>query len=224
MPRLRAVRPRAVVLNSGHVSPRRLDRNASSILAPGPGEVKKAEVGRAGIEPKSPANLVLFWLEHWVGGRLGAVHSTGPFRPKWAAVVGFDTEKIQRYDCDTQTTPDRCRCAPNLGYAAAGCRRRGGRSEHGQALAYPAGVSGNGQHFARHSRRRTSQDRQTSGKRELFIGERTRFVPSVEKPEAFGGPAAPRQGARIVDREEPNRRADLEQVLDSLFRASGLDA
>ena len=64
----------------------------------------------------------------------------------------------------------------------------------------------------------------TSSERELLVGERTRFVVSVEKSKAFGGPAAPGHAAWIVEGDEPSGLADLEQLLDSPLGASGLDA
>ena len=57
-----------------------------------------------------------------------------------------------------------------------------------------------------------------------LLCERTRFVVPVEKSEAFGGPAPPRQAAWIVEADRPNRLANLEQLLDSPLGASGLDA
>jgi hypothetical protein len=63
-----------------------------------------------------------------------------------------------------------------------------------------------------------------SSERELLIGERTRFVVPVETPKAFGGQATPRHAAWIVEADEPSGLADLEQLLDSLLGASGLDA
>ena len=63
-----------------------------------------------------------------------------------------------------------------------------------------------------------------SSERELLVGERTRFVVSVEKSKAFGGPAAPGHAAWIVEGDQPNGLADLEQLLDSPLGASGLDA
>ena len=64
----------------------------------------------------------------------------------------------------------------------------------------------------------------TSSEREFFLGERTRFVVPVEQSKAFGGPAAPRQVAWIVEEDEPSDLANLEQILDSPLGASGLDA
>jgi hypothetical protein len=62
-----------------------------------------------------------------------------------------------------------------------------------------------------------------SSEREFFLGERTRFVVSVESSEAFGGPAAPEHAAWIVVGEQPSGLANLEQLLDSPLGASGLD-
>ena len=64
----------------------------------------------------------------------------------------------------------------------------------------------------------------TSSDRELLLGERARFVVSVEQPKAFGRPAAPRHAAWIIQGDEANGLADLEQLLDSPLGASGLDA
>ena len=63
-----------------------------------------------------------------------------------------------------------------------------------------------------------------SSERELFVGERMRFVVPVEESQAFGGPAAPGLAAWIVELNQPKGLADLEELLDSLLRASGLDA
>ena len=63
----------------------------------------------------------------------------------------------------------------------------------------------------------------TSSERELFVCERTRFLVSVEQSEAFGGPAAPRHAAWIVEGDEPSGLANLEQILDAPLGASGLD-
>ena len=64
----------------------------------------------------------------------------------------------------------------------------------------------------------------TSGERELVVGEHARLVVPIETAKAFGGPAAPRHVAWIVEQDQPNGLADLEQLLDSPLGASGLDA
>jgi hypothetical protein len=64
----------------------------------------------------------------------------------------------------------------------------------------------------------------TSRERELFVGERARLVVAVEQSQAFGGQAAPGHAAWVVVRNQTNGLADLEQLLDSPFGASGLDA
>src|SRR5215831_11634959 len=63
-----------------------------------------------------------------------------------------------------------------------------------------------------------------SGDRELVGGEHTRLVVPVEQAKAFGGPAAPRYVAWIVEHDQPKGLADLAQLLDAPFGASGLDA
>jgi hypothetical protein len=64
----------------------------------------------------------------------------------------------------------------------------------------------------------------TSSERELLGGERARLVVPVEESKAFGGPAAPRHAAWIIEGDQPNGLADLQQLLDSPFETSGLDA
>ena len=64
----------------------------------------------------------------------------------------------------------------------------------------------------------------TSGEHELLLSERTRLVVAVETSKAFGGPAAPRHVAWIVEQDQPKGLADLAQLLDSPLGASGLDA
>jgi hypothetical protein len=55
----------------------------------------------------------------------------------------------------------------------------------------------------------------TSGERELVGGEHTRLVVPVEQSKAFGGPAAPRHVAWIVEQDRPKGLAHLAQLLDS---------
>src|SRR5918995_543248 len=64
----------------------------------------------------------------------------------------------------------------------------------------------------------------TSSECELLVGERTRFVVSVEKSKPFGSPAAPGHTAWIVEGEPPNGLPDLEQLVDPPLGASRLDA
>jgi len=55
----------------------------------------------------------------------------------------------------------------------------------------------------------------TSSEHEFVLGEHTRLVVPVEQAKPFGGPAAPRQAAWIVEQDQPKGLADLEQLLDS---------
>src|SRR5262249_14904777 len=64
----------------------------------------------------------------------------------------------------------------------------------------------------------------TSSEREFFGHERTRFVVPLEESKAFGGPSAPRDAAWIIEGDEPDGLAHLEQLVDSPPGASGLDA
>src|SRR5262249_9314123 len=64
----------------------------------------------------------------------------------------------------------------------------------------------------------------TSREHKFFVDQRTRLVVAVEESKAFGGPAPPRHTAWIVEGDEPNGLAALEQLLDSPLGASRLDA